>query len=184
MTTLVEKTPHDLALPAALAEVAEIGFDWEWDNETGESCGCDFELYEYFEAPEETTCWLRLWTGKDEVDGGQFRFFGSTGAGDYVGFWLVLPDASVTRQPVVYMGSEGELGVIAQDLGDLLWLFANGSGPAEALNDPGRETQQNQAFRAIAERYAPGRSHSTAEIVTTAQKEIPNFSKRIRALCR
>ncbi|KAJ5588752.1 hypothetical protein N7537_011430 [Penicillium hordei] len=180
----IEKTPDDLALPTALAEVAEVGFNWEWDNETGESYGCDFEPYEHFEALQETMTWFRLWTGNDEVDGRQFRFFGSTGAGDYVDFWLVLPDAAVTRQPVVFIGSEGELAVIAQDLGDLLWLFANGSGPAEALDDPGRETQQNQAFRAIAERYAAGKSRPTAEIFTTAQKEFPNFSELIRAMCR
>ncbi|KAJ5110198.1 hypothetical protein N7532_002843 [Penicillium argentinense] len=180
----MEKAPEDLALPAVLAEVAKIGFNREWDDETDESCGCDFEPYEHFEAPEETASWFRLWTGNDEVDGRQFRFFGSTAAGDYAGFWLVRPDATVTRQPVVFIGSEGELGVIAQDLGDLLWLFANGSGPAEAFDNPGRETQQNEAFRVIAERYAARRSRSTAEIVATARKEFPNFSELIGAMCR
>lgn len=180
----MEKTPEDLALPAALAELSEIGFNWEWDDETGESSGCDFEPYEHFEAPEETAWWFRLWTGNDEVDGSQFRFFGSTGSGDYAGFWLVRQDAAVTRQPVVYIGSEGERGVIARDLGDLLWLFANGSGPAEAFDDPGRETQQNEAFQAIAEKYAAGRSRTTAEIVAIARKEFPNFSELISAMCR
>lgn len=133
----------DVALPAALAEVAEIGFDFEWDEETDETNSCDFEPYKEFEAPEETAEWFRQWTGNDEADGQQFRFFGSTGAGDYAGFWIIRPGVDVTRQPVVYIDSNGELGVVARNLDDLLWLFANGSSPAKAFNDPGRETQRS-----------------------------------------
>jgi hypothetical protein len=176
-------SPQDLALPAALAEMAEIGFNNKSENEN-EACSCDFELYEEFETLEETSDWFRMWTGNDEVDGRQFRFFGSTGGGDYVGFWLVRPNVAVTEQPVVYIGSEGELGVAARNLGDLLVLFANGSGPAEAFDDPQRETQQNEAFRVIAKRYAEGRTLSTVEIVRIAQEEFPTFSDSIRALCR
>ncbi|MGW4476463.1 SMI1/KNR4 family protein [Nonomuraea sp. NPDC004354] len=178
------ETPEHLALPIALAEVAKVGFEWTWDEETDEAHGCDFELYERLEAPERTAWWFRLWTGNDEVDGSEFRFFGTTGAGDYVGFWLVRPAMSITEQPVVYLGSEGECGVIARDLGDLLRLFADGLGPAEAFTDPGRETQPNEAFQAIAERYAPGRRRSAAEIVAGAREEFPGFSEFIDAMCR
>ncbi|GAA3954307.1 hypothetical protein GCM10023085_41000 [Actinomadura viridis] len=177
-------TPGDLALPIALAEVLEIGFEWEWDEEADEARGCDFQPYERFEAPERTAGWFRLWTGNDEVDGSQFRFFGSTGSGDYVGLWLVRPDAPITEQPVVYLGSEGECGVIARDLGDLLWLFAYGLGPQEAFTDPGHGGQPNEAFQAIAERYAPGRSRSAKEIVAAAQGEFPEFSDLIDDMCR
>jgi hypothetical protein len=166
-----------------LAELAEIGFELKWDDETDESSGCDFEPYEQFEAPEETLAWLRLWTGNHELDGTNFLFFGSTGAGDYVGFWLVRPNTTVTEQPVVYIGSEGEVGVVAQDLGDLLWLFANGLGPAEAFNDPGRETQQNEAFRVIAERHAAGKGRPTADIVATALERYPGFPEFMSAMC-
>ncbi|MEV4158595.1 SMI1/KNR4 family protein [Nonomuraea dietziae] len=180
---MTETSAH-LALPAGLADVAKVGFEWEWDEEADEARGCDFELYERFEAPERTARWFRLWTGNEEVDGSQFRFFGATGAGDYAGFWLVRPGVSVTEQPVVYLGSEGECGVIARDLGDLLRLFADGFGPAEAFADPDRETQPNEAFQAIAERYAPGRRGSAAEIVAGAREEFPGFSEFIGAMCR
>lgn len=91
---------------------------------------------------------------------------------------------SITEQPVVYLGSEGECGVIARDLGDLLRLFADGLGPAEAFSDPGRETQLNEAFQAIAEQHAPGRRGSAAEIVAGAREEFPGFSEFIKAMCR
>ncbi|MEU7748029.1 SMI1/KNR4 family protein [Nonomuraea sp. NPDC049158] len=177
-------TPEALALPTALAEVAQVGFEWEWDEETDESRGCDFELYDHFEEPDRTAWWFRLWTGNQEVDGGDFRFFGTTGSGDYTGFWLVRPDAAITDQPVVYIGSEGEYGVIARDLGDLLWLFAAGLGPAEAFADPDSPTEPNAAFQTIAERHAPGRRRTPKQIVTAAQAEFPHFTGLIDAMCR
>lgn len=175
---------EDLALPIALAEVAEIGFEWEWDEETDKARGCDFELYDHIEEPERTAWWFRLWTGNQEADGGEFRFFGTTGAGDYTGFWLVRPGVPMIGQPVVHVGSEGQRGVIARDLGDLLWLFASGLGPAEAFTDPEAVAQPNDAFRTIAERHAPGRHRSPAEITAAAQAEYPNFSDHIDSLCR
>ncbi|MGN9847485.1 SMI1/KNR4 family protein [Nonomuraea sp. H19] len=175
---------ESLALPTALAEVAEVGFEWEWDEETDEARGCDFELYDQFEEPDRTAWWFRLWTGNQEADGSEFRFFGTTGAGDYTGFWLVRPDVAITDQPVVYIGSEGEHGLIARNLGDLLWLFAAGLGPAEAFSDPDSTAQPNEAFRTIAERYAPGGRRSPTQIVTAARAEFPHFSDLIDSMCR
>lgn len=176
--------PEDLALPTALAEVAAIGFEWEYDDETDEARGCDFEPYDRFEESAKTAWWFRLWTGNPDVDGGQFRFFGSTGAGDYAGFWLVRPGVPVTGQPVVLLGSEGDRGVIARDLGDLLWLFAAGFGPLEAFEASEAPEEPNEAFRAIAERHAPGGRRSAAEIVAAAQAEFPDFPDLIAAMCR
>ncbi|NDU71532.1 SMI1/KNR4 family protein [Actinomadura sp. DSM 109109] len=175
--------PEDLALPAALAEAAAVGFEWEWDDEADEARGCDFAPYDRFEDPAKTAWWFRLWTGNPDADGGEFRFFGSTGSGDYTGFWLVRPGVPVAGQPVVQIGSEGDRGVIARDLGDLLWLFAAGLGPAEAFADPASPAEPNEAFRAIAERYAPG-YRAPAEIVAAARAEFPHFSDHIGAMCR
>ncbi|TYC18934.1 SMI1/KNR4 family protein [Actinomadura syzygii] len=153
-------------------------------RETDLASGCDFELYDSFEAPEKTAWWFRLWTGNETVDGSEFRFFGTTGTGDYVGFWLARSGEPVTRQPIVYLGSEGERGVIARDLDDLLWLFADGFGPQEAFTDPSRTTEPSTAFQAIAERYAPAKRSPATEIVAEAQKEFPGFSELIDAMCR
>jgi hypothetical protein len=180
----VTQHPEDLALPIALAEVVEVGFEWEWDEDADEPRGCDFEPYERFEEPEKTAWWFRLWTGNEDADSSKFRFFGATGAGDYAGFWLARPGAPITEQPVIYIGSEGQRGVIARDLADLLWLFADGFGPEEAFSDPSRETQPNEAFQAIAERHAPERRRSPAEIVAAARAEFPDFSEIIDAMCR
>ena len=182
-----ETTPDDLSLPLALAEVFSIGFNFEWDDETLTARGCDFEPYETFEAPARTAEWYRLWTGNPQVDGSEFRFFGSTGAGDYAGFWLVRPGAPIIDQPIIYLGSEGQCSVVARDLGDLLWLFAAGYGPAEAVEPVKYRDailEPNDAFRTIAEQHAPGHELPVEQIVSAAQVEFPQFSDYIDAQVR
>jgi hypothetical protein len=181
----VTDTAGEPAFPAALAEAFAVGFSWEYDEETDSAVGCDFEPYPAFEAPERTAWWFRLWTGNPAVDGGEFRFFGTTGAGDYAGFWLVRAGAPVAQQPVVFVGSEGERGVIARDLRDLLWLFASGFGPREAFDDPSAPAAASAEFLAVAQRYAPGVPvPSAAEITAAARASFPGFSAYLDALCR
>jgi len=182
---VTEIAPDDLSLPEALLEVSSIGFRWKWDEETDTARGVDFEPYQAFEAPARTAWWFRLWTGNPEVDGSEFRFFGATGDGDYAGFWLVRPGAPIVDQPIILLGSEGERGVVARDLADLLWLLAAGYGPAEAVEDCGGAIlEPNQAFRAIAERHAPGHELPAGQLVAASQAEFPHFSDYVDALCR
>ena len=176
--------PTELRLPDALAEAFAIGFDWEWDEETDTAEGCDFEPYNAFEAPADTAWWFRLWTGNSEADGSEFRFFGSSGSGDYTGFWLVRPGAPITDQPVVFVGSEGQRAVVARNLGDLLWIFAAGYGPSEAVNERRARQSPDDDFRAIAERHAPGRELPVDQLVAAAQSEFPGFSDYLDDLCR
>ncbi|KAA8645905.1 hypothetical protein EYZ11_003597 [Aspergillus tanneri] len=170
-------------LPSALKEIFSIGFEFKYDEGTDETIGIDFEPYEEFEDPEDTEWWFRLWTGNNKADGSQFRIFGQTGSGDYVGFWLIRPNAKVAEQPIICLGSEGERGVIARDMEDLLWVFANGSGPIEALEEPEKETVGNETFRSIAQKFARGRKLSTKEIVNAAQAEFPDFPEIVTAMC-
>ena len=63
-------------------------------------------------------------------------------------------------------------------------MFAAGYGPAEAVEDLGSVQEPNDAFRAIAERHAPGCEMPVEQIVSTAQVEFPHFSDYIDSLCR
>jgi hypothetical protein len=173
-----------LELPAALAEAFAVGFSWDYDDETDTARGCDFEPYDALEDPERTAWWFRLWTGNPEADGAEFRFFGRTGAGDYAGFWLARPGEPLEAQPVVLIGSEGERGVLARNLGDLLWLFAAGYGPHEALWPESTEQAPDEELRAIAERYAPDPDLPADRIVVAAQQEFPGFSDLLDEQCR
>ncbi|MFJ5886171.1 hypothetical protein [Kitasatospora cineracea] len=111
-----EGRPYPEALAAVLAEQFEYGEDG----------GIDLEAFGAFLSDGETTQWLRAWTGNPEVTGGMFRVFAMDGTGGYAAFWLVEPEGELVGQPVVFLGSEGETGVVARDLGEFLWLLADG----------------------------------------------------------
>jgi hypothetical protein len=65
--------------------------------------------------PDETASWFRAWTGNPEADASRFRFFGKDGTGGHASFWRVQPDADLLRQPIVFLGSEGQTAVVACD---------------------------------------------------------------------
>lgn len=164
--------------PAALTAVAAVAFD----HAGGE--GVDYEPFNAFVPAEETTHWLRVWTGNRELDGAAFKVFGQDGTGGHVAFWQVRPGRPVAEQPVVFLGSEGELGVLAGDLAGYLWLLAEGFGPYEATAFPQRPVRPSPELTAIAERYAPGRRRPAAEVIATARREFPDFASIVLALCR
>lgn len=188
------ESDDDRGLPAALAALAGIGFpagddddDGEDDDETGGGAAVkavDFEPYDEFLDAEDTADWFRSWTGNPDLDGEEYRVFGQDGAGGYAALWLAREDEPMTAQPVVFFGSEGTTGVVACDLGSFLWLLADGSGPMEAVEFPGRRGRANPEFRAIAEKYSGCRPKSAREVVAEAREEFPDFEDEIAELCR
>lgn len=189
------ESDDDRGLPAALAALAGIGFpagdadddeDDEDDDETGAPTGkpVDFEPYDEFLDPEDTADWFRSWTGNPDLDGGEYRVFGQDGSGGYAALWLVREDEPLTAQPVVFFGSEGTTGVVACDLGSFLWLLADGSGPMEAVEFPGRRGPADPELRALAEKYSGCAPKSAREVVAEAREEFPDFEDEIAELCR
>ncbi|MFJ2784381.1 SMI1/KNR4 family protein [Streptomyces sp. NPDC093249] len=175
------KPTDDLQFPAALATAMAVRFDYA-DGRTG----VDFEPFPAFLSAAETTDWFRAWTGNSEVDGGDFRVFGQDGTGGYAAIWLIRPDRPLAEQPVVFLGSEGETGVVARDLGDFLWLLADGFGPWEAVNsyEPGWSARPRPELKAIAERFAPHRPRSATAVIELAAQEFPDFDDTLMGLCR
>nr|WP_235968613.1 SMI1/KNR4 family protein [Streptomyces mesophilus] len=148
--------------------------------------GVDFEPFSAFLPAEETTDWFRAWTGNGELSGDDFRVFGQDGSGGYAALWLARPGVPLTDQPVVFLGSEGETGVVARNLGDFLWLLADGFGPWEAATgyEPDRTPCPGSELVAIAERFAPGRRQRGASVIEQAGAEFPDFDDIIMGLCR
>ena len=163
----------DLSFPPMLEDLAK----------TRDVQEMDFEMYEAFEHPEETAEWYRMWTGNKEVDGGGFRFFGMEGAGGYVGLWLVRRGRPLTEQSVVFLGSEGELAVMATDVEAFLWLVAQGHGPHEGMGWSVPSDEPDPRAWEIARRHAPDAPRVPAEILRRAQEEFPNFQEYIDAQC-
>ena len=154
----------------------------EIDYADGE--GIDFEPFNNFYSEEETSEWIKAWTGNKELDGSGYLIFGQDGTGGYAAFWCVRETDDLLQQPIVFFGSEGELGVVAQSFYDYVWLFANGIGPYEAVAYPGLERPQNQEFVEFAETHAPSHKDSANKITEKANNKFPDFVKTIEELCR
>ncbi|HWO66838.1 MAG TPA: SMI1/KNR4 family protein [Umezawaea sp.] len=154
----------DREFPPALAAALAVEFDYR-DGE-----GVDFEPYDEFESPEETAHWLRLWT-EAELDPAEFRMFGSDGTGGYAGLW---------KGAVVFFGSEGEAGVVAANIGDFLWLLADGSGPMEAVEYPDQASKPDAAFTAVAEEWSDTPRKTAAEVVAAAAVAFPGFAEMVQ----
>ncbi|MFJ9567791.1 SMI1/KNR4 family protein [Streptomyces fuscichromogenes] len=170
----------DRQFPAALAAALALPFDYDDGN------GVDFEPFPAFLSVEETTGWFRAWTGNAELDGDRFRVFGQDGTGGYAAFWLIRPHRPLVDQPVVFLGSEGETGVVARDFSSFLWLLAGGYGPREATTsyEPDWTARHNKELTAVAERFAADHQQSAAAIIEQATREFPDFDDTIMELCR
>ncbi|MET7475663.1 SMI1/KNR4 family protein [Streptomyces sp. NPDC005648] len=175
---MIETQDDDRAFPPALADVAQVEFDYD-DGE-----GVDFEPYDAFDSAEETTDWLRNWTGNHDLDGDAYRVFGQDGTGGLVALWRVRSGRPLADQPVVFLGSEGERGVVAANLSDFLWVLAAGLGPLEVVEFGSREARPNPTLTDLAGRHATTPRRPAEEIIAEAQSEFPSFSDDIDALCR
>jgi hypothetical protein len=162
--------------PDLLEEHNNIEIDYEAD-------GIDFEPYDKFNSEEDTSGWIKAWTGNNQLDGKEYKIFGQDGTGGYAAFWCIRDIEDLLQQPIVFFGSEGELGVIASNFYDYVWLFANGIGPYEAVAYPEIENKINSNFLKFANDYAKTYEAKTSEIIARAQKEFPNFVSSIQQLC-
>ncbi len=163
-------------LPPELAAVKHIVFDY------ADGAGVDFEPYDDFLSAPETTGWFRAWTGNPEVDGAALRVFGQDGTGGYAALWLSRA-GSLSEQPIVFLGSEGELGLVARNLADFLWLLADGFGPYEAVACPDRDPRPAADLVTIAGRHAPTARRPARQIIADAWDESQIFGRLIASLC-
>jgi hypothetical protein len=166
----------DRVLPPALAEAADAEYG---DRDGG---GMDWEPFDEFMSAEETTEWIRAWTGNDELDGSVFRVFGTDGTGGFAAFWLVREGRPLAEQPVVFLGSEGEIGMLATDLGAFLWLLAGGFGPREATEYPDWDPRPHPELTEIAQGYAPGTHQTPQDVLAEANREFPDFDETVKSL--
>jgi hypothetical protein len=168
----------DRDVPQLLKELHQLPFDHANGN------GIDFEPFDDFMSEEETDGWIRAWTGNKELSGRDYRIFGQDGTGGYVAIWRKRPDAGLLEQPIVFFGSEGELGVVAANFSEYLWLLAHGLGPYEAVACPSDERTPVTAFVDFARWHSRVDPIKPSSILERARNEFPSFEHDIRASCR
>jgi len=168
----------DRLVPGLLKKLHSIPIDY------ADGDGIDFEPFDEFYTESETSEWIKAWTGNDALDGREFMIFGQDGSGGYAAFWCVRDTGDLLQQPIVFFGSEGQTGVIAQNFRDYLWLFANGVGPCEAVEHPESAFTKNNEFLDFARKHAAPNQGTAVEIVERAQSEFPDFVQNIDQLCQ
>jgi hypothetical protein len=176
----------DRTFPAALVALSGIEFPWDYDEKTEEPApgNIDYEPYDEFDSAEETTDWIRAWTGNSELDGAAFRVFGQDGTGGLVASWLVRPGQPLVAQPVAFFGSEGEVGVVATSLGEFLWLLAGGVGPQEAVEFGAEGGVGHHELRAVAQEHSGVEPRTPTEVLAAARAEFPDFAETVQSWCR
>ena len=143
----------------------------------------DYEPFNDFCSSIEATDWIRSWTGNNFIDADDFLIFGQDGAGGYAAIWLKRKSDDLLQQPIVFFGSEGQLGVVAQSFYDYVWLFAGGIGPYEAVEDTCKVSSAISKFESFAKHLSPKNKNAPPIIIKKAQEEFPNFVSQIEALC-
>lgn len=143
----------------------------------------DFYPEPEFEAQEETRRWFMAWTGNPNADYSPFLVFGGDGTGGRAAVWRVNCEKPIEDQPIVFFGSEGELGVVAANSRAYIRLLAGGIGPYEAIAYQGLQRPLHEPFAQLASDNGIDLSSDLWEVVRSAQAAFPNFEAQIRALC-
>ena len=111
-----------------------------------------------------------------------FRRFACSGG--LAALWIRDAGAAVESQPVVFLGSEGELKVVARDLGDYLWLLANGVGPLETVDGVHRVPAAIPELVAVARRYTGGAPRSVETLLAAADAELRALTSLVESSIR
>jgi len=125
----------------------------------------EFELRDPAESDDDITAWL----GALPSDGTRFIVFAQDGTGSLFCVWLRPGHESVETAPIVYLGSEGEVGVLGKDPAAFLEFIASGLtfdghggnffDPLDDEDDPAfiAEARERQAAAAAFVREQTGR---------------------------
>src|SRR6185369_10278566 len=135
--------------------------------------------------PEETLEWMTAWTSNSAPPAERLRVFGQDGSGGKVAFWRTVSTRPLDEEAVVFLGSEGDLGVVARDLCDFLVLFGGGVGPMECV-EPGVQQLTGdllplQKVKAIVEQHYPSAALRTLpQALADARTAAADFVSTIR----
>jgi hypothetical protein len=168
---------EDRTLPAVLVQ-AHLLWLREFDHSP------DLDPGDMFEGSAETTEWWREVTNNPAAGVAPFRVFGRESSGGFAAIWTQDLESSVETQPIVFLGSEGEIGVIARDLGDYLWLLGSGVGPVEAIFGLDRVPEPIPALVALAHEYRQAPARTAETVKDAAGALLPALTAFIESVCR
>lgn len=124
------------------------------------------------------------WTRNDAANE-ELLTFAQDGAGGQYALWVGTVD--MERAPVVKLGDDGDLIVLAKDAFDFAWLLACGVEPIAVAEDGTLPSDlvASEELQAWVREQAPGRSFgSPSEILAAAREAYPELVAHVRSLCQ
>lgn len=143
----------------------------------------DFYPEADFLSEKEASEWFQAWTGNDQADSSPYLIFGADGTGGMAAIWNIREGKDLLDQPIVFFGSEGEIGVVAPNFKGYLRLLANGIGPFEAIAYKGLERPIHPDLERFAVSQGVDLKQPVWSVVNAAQAEFPNFESHVLAMC-
>lgn len=134
--------PSMSKLPSLFEGLADVGAEH-----------AEFELRD----PDESDGDIQAWLGALPSDGTRFVVFAQDGTGSLYCVWLRPGHDDVDKAPVVYLGSEGELGVLGKDPAAFLEFVASGmsfDGHGGSFFDPIEDEDDEDYVAEVADRRA------------------------------
>lgn len=146
----------------------------EWVHE-GRCNVRDLEFYESFNDQYRPSHWTR-----NEASDDSLGTFAQDGAGGQYALWFDVPDGT---QPVVKLGDDGDLRVLAVDTLDFAWLLACGVEPIAIHEaDDTVEGEPTPAMQDWVRAQSPGRAfESPAAVLARASSAHPGFAAAVLA---
>jgi|JI10StandDraft_1071094.scaffolds.fasta_scaffold08350_11 hypothetical protein len=177
--------PRKDRLPLALRELQKVInalMDDADDDADEEVARVDLELYPDLLTPERTRDELRSWVGKTITSPLPFRPFGQDATGSLYCFWESQPDTPLTAQPIIYFGSEGDIGVVGRDLPDFLALLSRGVEPYDVFGRARiwREQPVPQICTMVGRHFPDALERSTQAMITDARVLNKGFKQALK----
>jgi hypothetical protein len=144
----------------------------------------DYEPEDEFDNPDEIDDRWRADSGNPDAGPAPFSVFARDGSGGLVAFWTREPGAAIETQPIVFLGSEGEIAVLARNLGDYLWLLAGGLAPLEPVFGLDRIPEPIPRLVTHAQRHTGLSARQAAAVTEAAHAELPALMALIESVSR
>lgn len=166
-----------MQLPEIIKKFNSLDFDYAGGE------GYDYEPFNEFLSKDKTLEWIHAWTGNTKIQDINLLVFGMDGSGGYACIWSIQPELPILEQPIVFIGSEGEIGVVADNFYDFLWVFADGYGPCEVINRDRAKDEYRALYVDFANHNSITKRKQADEIVDNTKSKYPDFDKFIDDLC-
>jgi hypothetical protein len=161
-------------LPSLFEGLADVGAEH-----------AEFELRD----PADSDSDIQAWLGALPSDGTRFVVFAQDGTGSLYCVWLQPGHDEVETAPIVYLGSEGELGVLGKDPAAFLEFVASGmsfDGHGGSFFDPDEGDEEALARREQVAEWVKQRTGKTDlrhpdEVRAEAEAAYPGLEQWVAA---